>query len=134
MEISLGMPAGRSIARPVALFLGICASTAIAAAWLAWMYLPYERLERFSPEERFLAWEGVVWLMALVLGLLGVSCVLQVMGWRLRKGMGELVRHLAAPRSDNPVVVVSAVLPWWMIAHGGFLILIATLARSFIAP
>jgi hypothetical protein len=134
MDISRELPAGRSIARPLALFFGTCALSAIGTAWLAWTYLPYERLRRFSPEEQFLAWEGVVWMLALVAGLLGIACVLQVVGWRLRKGVGELVRHLTIPDSDYPLVVVSALLPWGMILYGLFLVLIAGLARSIVAP
>jgi hypothetical protein len=134
MDISRELPAGRSIARPLALFFGTCALSAIGTTWLAWTYLPYDRLRRFSPQEQFLAWEGVVWLLALVAGLLGISCVLQVVGWRLRKGVGELVRHLAVPDSDYPLVVVSAVLPWGMVLYGLFLVLIAGLARSYMAP
>jgi hypothetical protein len=129
-----GMPAVRLVARPLALFLGVCASSATGAAGLAWMYLPYEQLERFSPQERFLAWEGVVWLLALGLGLLGISCVLQVVGYRVQDGFAELARHLTAPESDSPLVVVSAVLPWGMITCGLFLVLIAVMARSLVGP
>ncbi len=134
MELSRGMPAGRVVARPVALFLAICAGSAAATAWLAWAYLPYERLERFSPGERFLAWEGVVWLIALVLGFLGLACVLQVVGWRIGAGIAGLVRRLSSADGEHPLVVVSAVLPWWMMAYAIFLILIGSWARSFIAP
>jgi hypothetical protein len=134
MYTSRGMPAVRVIARPVAQFFGICAGSAMAFAALAWAFLPYERLERFTPEARFLAWEGVVWLFALLLGFLGLTCVLQVVGGRLREGVGELLRHLSGEDTNNPVEVVAAVLPWWMMACGGFLALIGVLARAAIAP
>lgn len=134
MPASTGMPAGRFAARPIALFLGSGVLSAIGTAWLARVFLPYERLERFSPEEQFLAWEGVVWMIALVLGFFGVAAVLQVVGWRLRDGIVELVRHLTMPRSDDPVVVILAVLPWWMINYALCLMLIGGLARSYLAP
>ncbi len=134
MDTSRPLPASRVIARPVALFLGFCAASAMATAALAWAFLPYEAMGRFSPEVRFLAWEGVVWLIAMVLGFLGITCVLQVAGGRLRQGIAELVRHLVAPRSDNPIVVVAALLPWGMIAYGLFLALIGVLARATVAP
>ena len=134
MEMSRGMPAGRVIVRPVAQFLGISALTAAGTAALAWLYLPYERLERYTAQEQFLAWEGVVWMLALVLGFLGLACVLQVVGWQLRGGIVELVRRLAGADSDNPVVDVAAVLPWWMLTYAVFLMLIGGLARTLIAP
>ena len=134
MEITRGVPAGRPITRGIALFFASCAASAMGTAWLAWTILPYEQLRRFSPEERFLAWEGVVWLLALSAGLLGLSCVLQVVGWRLGRGIAEMVRHLAAADSGNRLGVVSAVLPWWMMTYALFLILVAGWARSSFLP
>ena len=133
MQTSRGMPAGRVIG-PIAQFLGISALTAAGTAGLAWLYLPYERLERYTPQEQFLAWEGVVWMLALVLGFLGLASVLQVIGWRLHRGIVELARRLAGADSDDPVVDLAAVLPWWMLAYAIFLMLIGGLARTLIAP
>lgn len=134
MEISRGMPAVRPVARGLALFFGSCAAGAMGTAWLAWRVLPYEQLRRFAPEEQFLAWEGVVWLVALAGGLLGLACALQVVGWRLGRGVAELVRHLTAADPGNRLGVASAVLPWWMMTYALFLILVAGLARSSLAP
>jgi len=112
------------------LLVGTSALAALMTSALAWTSLPYEQLERFTASERFLLWEGVIWMLALALGMLGVSMVLQVVGWRVHDGLFELKRRLSEPFADNPIVVTSAVAPWWMIAYSLFLITVATAARA----
>jgi hypothetical protein len=68
-----------------------------------------------------------------VLGFLGLSCVLQVVGWRIRTGVAGLRRQLGGPGAGNPIEAAAALLPWAMIAFSLFLILAATFARSFFA-
>lgn len=132
MNASRGMPSGLFVSLPIALLLSNCALAAIDTAWLAWSYLPYERLDSFSPEERFLAWESVVWLLALALGLLGLACVLQVVGLRVREGVKKLERQTAD--SESRLFSVTTVLPWWMIGYAAFLVIIASGARALVAP
>ena len=98
MELSVDGRSVRRIGAPIALLVGGTALLAAATAWVLWTSLPYEQLERYTAGERFMLWEGVVWLLALVLGFLGLSCVLQVVGWRIHEGVTELMRRLSRPR------------------------------------
>lgn len=56
--------------------MGSGAVLALLTACVLWVSLPYERFLRVSAAERFLFWEGVVWLIALVLGFLMLAATL----------------------------------------------------------
>lgn len=117
---------------PAALFLGSSAVLAALTAQLLWSSLPYVRFAGYTPADRFALWEGFVWLIALVVGFLGLAAVLQVVGWNLGAGVAELQRRLTRPGSDPLLVTAAAVLAWWMIGYSLFLIIGATAARSFV--
>jgi hypothetical protein len=134
MLASRAMPSAPSRSRPVALLLGSCALAAVGTAWAVWSLFPYERLALFSAEQRFLAWEGIIWLIALALGLLGLASVFQVVGHHLREGSEELGRRLRASPSEGQLLAAADVLPWWMLGYGLFLVVIATAARLLAAP
>jgi hypothetical protein len=130
METTLDVRGARRTTEPVIRFVGGAAGLAIVTGWVLWIALPYEQLRRYTPDVRFLLWEGVAWLLALVLGFLGLSCVLQVVGSRIGTGVK---RQLGRPGADTPLETAAALLPWAMIAYSLFLILAATFARSFFA-
>lgn len=134
METVREVHATRRITASAALFAGSSALLAALTAGLLWTSLPYLRFERYTPAERFALWEGFVWLIALVLGFLGLAAVLQVVGFDLRGGVAELRRRLSRRTADHPLVSAAVVLAWWMIAYGLCLIVVATAARSIVAP
>jgi hypothetical protein len=129
------MPPATFISRPVPVFLATGALAAAATAWLVWSWFPYERLERYSLEDKLLAWEDIVWLLALALGYLGVACVLQVAGLRIREGAAELRRRLRNARTpEGRLFAVAGAVPWWMIGYAVFLVVIASAVRALAAP
>jgi hypothetical protein len=135
METRRGTPPAPFISRPIPVFLATGALAAAATAWLVWSWFPYERLERFSLEEKLLAWEDIVWLLALSLGLLGLACVLQVTGLRVREGAAELRRRLRDARtSEARLLAVAGALPWWMIGYAVSLVVVASAVRALVAP
>ena len=115
---------------PVPALLGSALLFASLLALLAWELLPYEKLERFTPEQQFLAWEGVVWMVALMFTFLGISIIVENVGWRLTEAWEELRRSLSVRGRDGR----SAVVPWWMLAAGMVLMLIGTVVRLTLAP
>lgn len=134
METRRGSPPAPFISRPIPVLLATGALAAVVTAWLVWSWLPYGRLDHFSPEEKFLAWEVIVWLLALSLGFLGLACVLQVAGLRLRERAAELRRRLRSARTpEGRLLAVTTALPWWMIGYGVFLVIIASGMRVLVA-
>ena len=102
---------------------------AIDTAWLAWRFLPYERLSQTSPAERLFLWEAIVWLGALTAIFLGSASVIQVVGGRFQEGATEFLRSLEAKHEKHRWLLPAAVLPWWLIFYGMLLITIASLTR-----
>lgn len=134
MESRRGTTPAPFISRPLPVLLATGALAAVVTAWLVWSWLSYERLESVSPEEKFLAWERIVWLLALSLGLLGLACVLQVAGLRLRERAAELRLRLRSARTpEGRLFAVAGAVPWWMIGYGFFLVIIASGMRALVA-
>jgi hypothetical protein len=91
--------------------------------------LPYDSLRRFTAEERFMAWEGVLWMAGLAMVLLGGAGVLGTLHLlRMRiPGPGE-VRDFARDLLPSPHRFSLA--PWWMVSTGAVLIFLALHARA----
>lgn len=117
---------------PVALFLSSAAGFAAATSYLAWIGIPYQKLERYTREQEFIVWEGVVWLIALLLIFLGSSIIVERAGWRIGSSFRELRRRLL--EGTQSALLHPEVLPWWMLTAGGIFMVIGSVARATIAP
>jgi hypothetical protein len=134
MELAGEVAPRRSTVTSLTAFVASAALVATGIASLAWRYLPYTRLERFSADERFLLWEGVVWLFALLFTFLGLASILEVLGLRIREGMAEFGRLLRGFELKNLPVTGPAILPWWMLTCGLILMLIGIVTRLLAGP
>lgn len=114
-------------------FVASAAGFAFALAYLCWLYLPYEALERRTLTDQFFVWEGITWLVGLILILLGVSNILDTVGWKV----GDALRAAWRPLSRRPGTsrrIDVAIVPFWMITTGGIFLLIGVLARAYFFP
>jgi heme/copper-type cytochrome/quinol oxidase subunit 2 len=134
MELTHRPALERPLGPVLLLFLGSCVLFAGSLAALSWTYLPYDLLERYTPEERFLVWEGVVWLFALLFTFMGVSAILEVAGLRVREAGAELVHRLRSFHGGSVLENGPAIAPWWMLTCGSLLMVIGTAARYWMAP
>lgn len=130
-RVGKSLPLGSAGA--VLLFVASAAGVAIAISLVAWRFLPYETLERYTPADRFFVWEGVVWLFALVSIFLAAAVILEVQGWRVRAAIRDLAAEFRTGERDG-VRVSPAILPWWVLACGLTWLAIGVLARSVLAP
>jgi hypothetical protein len=113
----------------VLLFLGGGAVAALALAAGLRAYLPYDAFARGTPGERFLFWEGVVWMIGLLLvlfGAAGAMGTLHLIRWRL-PSEDEFLAQIRRPDQRAP-----SLLPWWALTMGIALILIAVRARALL--
>jgi hypothetical protein len=109
------------------LYLGSSALAALAIAFGLRELLPYERLRSTTPEERFFLWEGVMWMLGLVMLCFGVTAglgALHLGDYRL-PSMDEFLARMRSPERPRPSAV-----PWWMACTGALLILLAVHARA----
>ena len=128
-QFSIG---SRRRAASVVSFFGSALAFGGGLSYLAWSRLPYEELERFTREEEFIVWEGVVWLFALLLTFLGASIILERAGWNLSKAVKDLRRSFG---DEGGVTALRPdVVPWWMLTAGMILMIIGFLARVILAP
>jgi hypothetical protein len=77
-------------------------------------------------------WEGVVWLIALLLIFLGFSVILERAGWRVGASFRDLCRRLL--EGAESALLRPEVVPWWMLTAGGMILVIGSIARAIIAP
>lgn len=117
---------------PLILFLSSAAGFAAATSYLAWIGIPYQKLERYTPEQEFLVWEGVVWLIALLLMFFGSSVIFERAGWHVGDSFRELRRRLMEGTESG--LLRPEVVPWWMLAASGVLMVIGSIARATFAP
>jgi hypothetical protein len=125
-EISVPATARRRVIR-VLLYLGSSALAALALAAGLRELLPYERLRSTTPEERFFLWEGVMWMLGLVMLFFGATAglgALHLGDYRL-PSMDEFLARMRTPGRPRP-----SLLPWWMVCTGALLILLAVQARA----
>jgi hypothetical protein len=54
----------------------LSAATASVISLAAWHLLPYEALERGTPEAQFLLWESIMWMIGLALAFFGLAALL----------------------------------------------------------
>ena len=133
MEARIGKAVPFGPAAAVLLFTASAISVAAGVSALAWRYLPYETLERFTPADRFIVWEGVVWLFALVSIFLASAVILEVRGWRIDAALGDLSAEFRR-REDDVIRISPAILPWWVLACGIVWMMIGIIGRSVLAP
>lgn len=111
----------------VLLYLGSSALAAFVLAAGLRELLPYARLRSTTPEERFFLWEGVMWMLGLVLVCFGATAglgALHLGDYRL-PGMDEFLARMRDPARPRP-----SLLPWWVVCTGVLLILLAVHARA----
>jgi hypothetical protein len=123
----------------------VCVLTSMAGAVIfsgaAWYLLPYELLERQTPSDRFMLWEGVVWMAGLTLIFFGIAAFFGSTDMFGRTGDPysnrtfdhdtNRIRHGLAGRhlfTDLPAA------PWIMAGIGAALIAGATVSRMLILP
>lgn len=117
----------------------VAIAVAGALALVAWHFLPYETLERQTPEERFALWESVMWMSGLALGFFGLAALFGSTDLYASSGSPYLNRSADHIRirvqegirgrmlfSDLPAV------PWFMMQTGGVVLLVAIAARAFL--
>jgi hypothetical protein len=75
-----------------ALLVLASAAAAAAIAFTAWHLLPYELLERDSPNQRFHLWEATMWMGGMALALFGLAAWL---------GSTDLYGRTADPHSPH---------------------------------
>lgn len=98
---------------------------AVGVAAAARTLLPYEAMRRTTPEDRFLAWEGVVWMVGLFLLLMGAAVIVQNVH-RIRRWMAGRSDSGDLPQQPRAFVLA----PWWMLATGLILLAIGIVARA----
>lgn len=111
------------------LFFGSSALVAFGLAAGLREYLPYEGLRRFTEEERFMAWEGALWMLGLVMVFFGGAGAIGTLHLlRLGFPAPEEIRNFA--RDMRPPKPAFSLGPYWMISTGALLLAIAIVARA----
>lgn len=124
--LRLSAPAPRRVIR-VLLFLGSVAAVAFAMSYGVREMLPYDALRRDTPEARFMAWEGVMWMLGLTLVFLGGAGAMGTLHW-IRFGIPDWDEYRAHHRRrDEPA---SSLVPWWIALTGAALLALAIHARA----
>ncbi len=113
----------------------LAASAAIAAgvAFALWEYFPYASFHRSTLEERFFLWEGILWMLGLVLICFGIPAALgtrHLLNTRI-PSMAEIysVSHVRPHRQDR-----FSFVPVWMVLTGIVFLVLATWARGRLLP
>lgn len=118
--------------RRTGLVLLFFVSSVLVAAALAYgfqEFFPYEFVRRTSPEQRFLVWEGLLWMSGLVLILFGFGAALGSLHL-LNQRMPGLDEIHSFARSIHERRFQFSLLPWWMLCTGAILLSLAIHARA----
>lgn len=107
------------------LFLASAALVAVALAAGLRELLPYENLRRYTPEARFFLWEGAVWMLGLAMICWGGAGVFETL--HLARTEGAVDGALEGRRPRRPRF---SAVPWWLIATGAVLLVVAIQARA----
>ena len=110
---------------PAVVFFGSSVLLAAGTATGLREFRPYEALRRTTPEARFLAWEGAVWMIGLVLLTLGGAILVENIALLKKRSRGDSIAGGLPGRSPS-----LALLPWWMLATGGALLALGIWARA----
>ena len=106
-------------------FFGTSFLVAVGIAFGLRELLPYEALRRTTPEAQFIAWEGAVWMIGLVLVALGGATLMENIDLLKKRGRGSSTASHRPGRSPGFELV-----PWWMLSAGVTLLLLAGWART----
>jgi hypothetical protein len=110
-------------------FFGSSALAALALFLGLRELLPYEAMDRHTAEERFLAWEGVLWMLGLAMVFLGGAWGLGTLHLWYRRIPHELeIRSYA--HDLRPPSPGGSLLPWWVLSTGAVLLALALQARA----
>jgi hypothetical protein len=113
----------------VLLFLGTGALAAFGVSIGLRAFLPYESLGRSTAEERFLLWEGVMWMLGLAMVFFGGAGAFGTLHliplWRPSFDEIRSFAHDLAPKPYR-----GSLAPWWVLVTGAVLLVLAVHARA----
>jgi hypothetical protein len=113
---------------------------AVTIAYLAWHNLPYEAMGRYTPEERFLFWEGSMWLLALAFAFFGLAAMAGTSDMLGRHGVPAIyygsraddhaLRQMKDDIAGRSLFTNLPWVPWTMLGIAVPLVVLAVVARS----
>lgn len=122
------VPARRRLLMVLAFFVSSAAAALAVCTGLREL-LPYEALDRHTAGERFVAWEGFVWMLGLAMVFLGGAWALGTLHLWYRRIPHELeIRSYA--RDLRPPPLRGSLVPWWVLSTGAVLLALAIHARA----
>lgn len=121
---------------PITISVALASTLGLAA----WYLLPYEALEQRTPEEQFVLWESIMWMVGLALSFFGAAAFF---------GSSDMYGHAGDPYLNRSadhirIQVQQGVrgrmlftdlpsVPWFMIGTGTAVLVLTVVTRSLTA-
>ena len=122
-------PARARTALLVLLFLGSSALAAFALFAGLRELLPYESFEKRTAEERFLFWEGVLWMLGLAMVFLGGAGAFGTLHL-VPLTFPSYLEIRSYERDLRPRPYRFTLAPWWVLSTGAVLLILVLTSRG----